>query len=161
MPGKNPGEAGPPEPRVDGRGEAGHAFPASRASGERASAQPCPHVASVPVVPLRARFAAQFILQSRRFRLGRRKIPRLYFRLKIDPFVAAIAKRLVLRIAAAAKTDSRATSQAEGFTLEVVNRKFALDTERAMIRHNDFGFCQANLPRMDRQGRNPVRPDAP
>jgi hypothetical protein len=60
--------------------------------------------------------------------------------------MAAIAKRLGLGTAAAAKTDSRATSQAEGFTLEVENRKFAFDTERAMIRHNDFGFCQVNLP---------------
>lgn len=75
--------------------------------------------------------------------------------------MAAIAKRLVLRIAAAAKTDSRATSQAEGFTFEVVNRKFALDTERAMIGHNDFGFGQANLPCVDRQVRNALRPDAP
>jgi len=59
--------------------------------------------------------------------------------------MAAIAERFVLGISAAAEADRRATSQAKGIALHVVDRKITLDAERAIIAHDDFCPCQVDL----------------
>jgi hypothetical protein len=59
--------------------------------------------------------------------------------------MAAVAERFVLGISAAAEADRRSTSQAESLAFDVVDRETTLDSERAIIAHNDFGLCQVYL----------------
>jgi hypothetical protein len=52
--------------------------------------------------------------------------------------MGAITERLVQGLAAAAQSDARPSSQIEGLSLRVVNRKLALDLNRAVIVDNDL-----------------------
>jgi len=59
----------------------------------------------------------------------RRKIARLDFGMKANPFMAAVAERLVLGLPAPAKADHRASSQTESPTLHIANRNLTLDSK--------------------------------
>jgi hypothetical protein len=69
--------------------------------------------------------------------------PRFHLGPEIDLLVAAVAKRLVLRVSAAAETDRRASSQIKSIPLRIVDCKLAFHSQRAIRIHRDL--CQVFL----------------
>lgn len=74
---------------------------------------------------------------DRGFRWG--ELPSLLLVLKSGRLVRAVAKRLVRRVAATAKSDRGASSEAICLTLHVDEFDLPFDTQRAVIPNDDFG----------------------
>src|SRR5580700_10489692 len=72
-------------------------------------------------------------------RFRRRQFPRYHFMHKAHAVVAAVAKRLVLRVPTAAQRDDRPAGQTERGAGGIENFKFALDTDGAIVKTGDFG----------------------
>jgi hypothetical protein len=86
---------------------------------------------------------------SRRWqRLRRRlssKLPGFHHGFKSHPLVAAIAKRFILGLTAAAKADRGATGKIKSVALGVTNREVPLDPQRPVRSDGDFRFWQEIL----------------
>jgi len=74
--------------------------------------------------------------------LGRGQVSDLHLVLETDGAVAAIAERLIFRVAAAAECDGSAPAEAESATLLVDDFKIAFDAQRAVVVHDDSGCGQ-------------------
>ena len=59
-----------------------------------------------------------------------------------QPIVASIAKRLVFRMAAAAKGDHSPPGKPETSTTRIANLEFALDPNRTVAQGSDFRWHQ-------------------
>jgi hypothetical protein len=59
--------------------------------------------------------------------------------------MGAVAKRFVLRVSAAAQADAGPSRQIERFSFRVVNRKFAVYFNRAVIIDGDFSWHAASM----------------
>ena len=58
---------------------------------------------------------------------------------KAASLMAAVAKRLILRVATAAQRDDRPSGKTERDAGGIVNFKFALDTDGAIVKAGNFG----------------------
>ncbi len=76
----------------------------------------------------------------------RRELPRLHLGLEPDLFVAAVAERLVFRVPAPAQANPSAACQIKRIALRIVDRKFALDAQRAVILYRNFYLGQISPP---------------
>ena len=69
----------------------------------------------------------------------RRQFPRYHLMNEAHAVMAAVAKRLVLRVATAAQRDDRPSGKTERDAGGIVNFKFALDTDGAIVKAGNFG----------------------
>src|SRR5689334_17031315 len=72
------------------------------------------------------------------FRFGRRQLARHHRTRKADPPMRSVAKRFILRMAAAAQGNDRAARQSESCSGRIQNLKFALDAEGTVVLRKDF-----------------------
>src|SRR5580698_3401355 len=72
-------------------------------------------------------------------RFRRRQFPRYHLMTEAHAVMAAVAKRLILRVPTAAQRDDRPAGKTERGAGGIVNCKFALDTDGAIVKAGDFG----------------------
>ena len=91
--------------------------------------------------PARTRASAQPL---ERLGLRRRQFTRFHVVSKATGAVRAIAERFIGRLPAAAQRNRGAAGQAEDLAAGVLNLKFALDANRAVVGNGDFGWHGRN-----------------